>query len=63
MTKCPFCENEMKEKMIEFRKGVCIKGEICPSCGEEWISEREFDKIPVVKLERRKIFKHGAALQ
>ena len=60
MTKCPFCETEMRKERKEIEKGVWATVEICPKCKDEWIDEKEHDWL--VNLFKRKTFNIGGSI-
>lgn len=54
MAKCPFCETGLAEEKREIEKGVFATVEVCPKCKDEWIDEKEHDRL--VELFKRKAF-------
>src|SRR5659263_455487 len=60
MTKCPLCETEMKKERKEIEKGVWVTVEVCPQCKDEWIDEKEHDRL--VDLFKRKTFNLGGSI-
>lgn len=60
MTKCPFCESELVEEKREIAKGVFAQVEVCPRCKDEWVDEREHDRL--VELFKRKAFILGGSI-
>ncbi len=60
MTKCPFCETEMKKEQKEIEKGTWVMAEVCPQCNDEWIDEKERDRL--VDLFKRKVFNLGGSI-
>ncbi len=54
MTGCPFCETGLVEEKREIEKGVFATVEVCPKCKDEWIDEKEHDRL--VELFKRKAF-------
>ncbi|VVB84320.1 Antidote-toxin recognition MazE, bacterial antitoxin [uncultured archaeon] len=60
MTKCPLCGTEMRKERKEIEKGVWATVEVCPQCKDEWIDEKEHDRL--VDLFRRKTFNLGGSI-
>jgi AbrB family looped-hinge helix DNA binding protein len=60
MTKCPLCETEMRKERKEIEKGVWATVEVCPHCKDEWIDEKEHDRL--VDLFKRKTFNLGGSI-
>ncbi len=54
MTKCPFCNSPLLKETREISKGVFAEVEVCPKCSDEWIDEKEHDRL--VDLFKRKAF-------
>ncbi len=54
MTKCPICGNELAKEKREIEKGVFANVEVCPKCKDEWIDEKEHDRM--VELFKRRAF-------
>ncbi len=54
MAKCPFCETGLVEEKREIEKGVFATVEVCPKCKDEWVDEKEHDRL--VELFKRKAF-------
>ncbi len=54
MAECPFCETGLVEEKREIEKGVFATVEVCPKCKDEWIDEKEHDRL--VELFKRKAF-------
>lgn len=60
MSKCPFCESKLMKEKREIEKGVFAEVEVCPKCKDEWVDEREHDRL--VELFRRKAFNLGGSI-
>ena len=60
MTKCPLCETDMKTEHKEIEKGVWATVEVCPQCKDEWIDEKEHDRL--VDQFKRKTFNLGGSI-
>lgn len=60
MTKCPLCETQMRKERKEIEKGVWATVEVCPRCKDEWIDEKEHDRL--VDLFKRKTFNLGGSI-
>jgi len=60
MTKCPVCATEIRKERKEIEKGVWATVEICPKCKDEWIDEKEHDRL--VDLFKRKTFNIGGSI-
>jgi Zn-finger nucleic acid-binding protein len=41
----PPSETEMRKELKEIEKGVWATVEICPQCKDEWIDEKEHDRL------------------
>lgn len=41
----PLCETEMRKERKEIEKGVWVTVEVCPQCKDEWIDEKEHDRL------------------
>lgn len=54
MTKCPICGTKLMEERREIEKGIFANVEVCPKCRDEWIDEKEHDRL--VELFKRKAF-------
>ncbi|MEE8168059.1 MAG: AbrB/MazE/SpoVT family DNA-binding domain-containing protein [Candidatus Hydrothermarchaeales archaeon] len=68
MTKCPMCNEEMEERMVEWKKGIYVRADACPKCGEEWLDLEEHERAMaefatqnITKL-RRSVIKLGSSL-
>ncbi|MCX9014367.1 MAG: AbrB/MazE/SpoVT family DNA-binding domain-containing protein [Candidatus Methanoperedens sp.] len=60
MTQCPLCETEMRTERKEIEKGVWAAVEVCPRCKDEWIDEKEHDRL--VDQFKRKTFNLGGSI-
>lgn len=60
MAKCPFCESSLVEEKREIAKGIFADVEVCPKCKDEWVDEKEHDRL--VELFRRKAFYLGGSI-
>jgi AbrB family looped-hinge helix DNA binding protein len=60
MTKCPFCEGKLVKEKKEIAKGVFAQVEVCLKCKDEWVDEREHDRL--VELFKRKAFSLGGSI-
>ncbi len=68
MTKCLNCNEEMKEKLVEWKPGIYVRAEVCENCGEKWLDLEEHERAVaefatqnVTKL-RRSVIKLGTSL-
>jgi Zn-finger nucleic acid-binding protein len=60
MTRCPDCGKSLKIERREVSAGVYAQFEVCPNCADEWIDEKEYEKLRI--LFKRKAFKIGGSL-
>ena len=60
MTQCPECGKNMKIEKREMSRGVYAKVEVCPNCQDEWVDEKEYERLRF--LFKRKAFKIGGSL-
>lgn len=60
MTKCPMCSTKMKIEKKELEPGVYTTVEVCPKCADEWIGEKEYQKL--YTLFKRRTFKVGGSV-
>ena len=60
MTKCPFCNSNMKKTRREIERGIFTMVEICPKCKDDQIDEKEYTRLH--ELFRRKAFKVGGSI-
>lgn len=58
----------MKEKLVEWKKGIYTRAVVCPSCKEEWLdleeherAVREYATQNITKL-KRSVIKLGSSL-
>jgi Zn-finger nucleic acid-binding protein len=68
MTRCPTCNEEMREKLVEWKKGIYARAEVCPKCKEEWLDLEEHERVVreystqnILRL-KRNIIKLGKSL-
>lgn len=54
MAACPFCDTELIKEKREIEKGIYAAVEVCPKCRDEWVDEKEHDRL--VELFKRKAF-------
>ncbi len=54
MTSCPVCGTRLLKEQREIEKGVFATVEVCKKCNDEWIDEKEHDRM--VDLFKRKAF-------
>ncbi|MFQ6136844.1 MAG: AbrB/MazE/SpoVT family DNA-binding domain-containing protein [Candidatus Hydrothermarchaeales archaeon] len=66
--KCPLCNDEMEERIVEWKKGIYVRTEFCSKCGEKWLDLEEHERAMaefgiqnVTKL-RRSVIKLGSSL-
>ena len=55
-----FCGATMKKEKREISPGIHAEVEVCSKCVDEWIDEKEYDRL--YALFKRKIFKIGGSL-
>ena len=60
MTKCPECATPMEKEKREISPGIYANVEICPTCKDEWVDEKEYEELR--SLFKRKVFKVGGSL-
>ena len=60
MTKCPECGKNLKVEKREISPGIYAKVEVCSHCNDEWLDEKEYEKLRA--LFKRKAFKIGGSL-
>ena len=60
MTKCPECGRLMGKDRREISPGMYAQVEVCPSCADEWVDEKEYRRLRA--LFRRKAFRIGGSL-
>ncbi|MGC9346079.1 MAG: AbrB/MazE/SpoVT family DNA-binding domain-containing protein [Candidatus Bathyarchaeales archaeon] len=60
MSKCPECGKTLKLEKREISPGVYSNVEVCPTCEEEWLDEKEYEELRA--LFKRKVFRVGGSL-
>jgi len=60
MSKCLNCDRTLVKEKREISPGIFAQVEVCPKCNEEWVDEKEYEKIRA--LFKRKAFKVGGSL-
>jgi len=60
MMKCPFCGSKLVKEKREIAKGIFAEVEVCQKCKDEWVDEKEHDRL--VELFKRKAFNLGGSV-